>query len=39
VIELKYDNGDIDPSGKINVKVQTPDNQKIETRFDLAPLK
>jgi hypothetical protein len=39
VIELKYDNGDIDPSGKINVKVQTPDNQKIETQFDLAPLK
>jgi hypothetical protein len=39
VIELKYDNGDIDPRGKVKIKVQTPDSQKIQTEFDLAPLK
>jgi hypothetical protein len=38
-IELKYDNGDIDPNGKVNIKVQTPDNQKVQARFDLAMLK
>jgi hypothetical protein len=38
-IELKYDNGDIDPNGKVNIKVRTPDNQKIESRFALASLK
>jgi len=39
VIELKYDNEDIDHNGKINIKVQTPDNQNIQTKFDLSPLK
>lgn len=39
VIELKYDNEDIDPNGKVDVKVQTPDSQNIRAKFDLAPLK
>jgi hypothetical protein len=39
VIELKYANEDIDPNGKVNIKVQTPDSQNTRTKFDLAPLK
>ena len=39
VIELKYDNEDIDPNGKVDIKVLTPDNQNIRTKFDLEPLK
>jgi hypothetical protein len=38
-IELKYDNGDIDPNGRVEIKVQTPDNQKIQAKFDLATLR
>jgi hypothetical protein len=38
-IELKYDNGDLDPNGRISIKVQTPDSQKIQAKFDLATLK
>jgi hypothetical protein len=39
VMESKYDNGDIDPNGRVSIKVQTPDNQKIQAKFDLGPLK
>lgn len=39
VIELKYDNDDIDPDGKVNIRVQTLDNQNIQTKFDLSLLK
>lgn len=39
VIELDYDNGDIDSNGRVNIKVQTLDNQQIQAKFDLATLK
>jgi hypothetical protein len=39
MIELKYDNEDIDPNGKVKITVQTPDSQDIQTKFDLSLLK
>jgi hypothetical protein len=39
VLELSYNNGDIDPSEDLIIKVLTPDDQDVETTFDLNSLK
>jgi|ERR1700678_2943190 len=39
VLELTYKNGDIDASEDLAIKVQTPDDQDVETTFDLGHLK
>jgi hypothetical protein len=39
IIEMQYDNELIEPYDDATIKVQTPDNQDIETTFDLARLK
>jgi len=39
VLELTYNNGDIDPSEDLIIKVLTPDDQDVETTFDLNSLK
>ena len=39
IIEMQYDNEMIEPYDDATIKVQTPDNQDIETTFDLARLK
>jgi hypothetical protein len=39
VLELTYKNGDIDSSGDLTITVQTPDEQDVETTFNLNSLK
>jgi hypothetical protein len=39
IIEMQYDNELIEPYDDATIKVQTPDNQDIETTFALARLK
>ena len=39
VLELTYKTEDIDPSGDLAIKVLTPDDQDVETTFDLNSLK
>jgi hypothetical protein len=39
VLELTYKTEDIDPSGYLAIKVLTPDDQDVETTFDLNSLK
>jgi hypothetical protein len=39
IIEMQYNNEMIEPYDDATIKVQTPDNQDIETTFDLARLK
>jgi hypothetical protein len=39
VIELQYDADKIDPDDDATVKVHTPDDQDIETTFDLGHLR
>jgi hypothetical protein len=39
IIEMQYDNEAIEPYDDVTIKVQTPDNQDVETTFDLARLK
>jgi hypothetical protein len=39
IIEMQYDNEMIEPYDDATIKVQTPDNQDVETTFDLARLK
>jgi hypothetical protein len=38
VLELHYEIGDVDPSGDVTIKVQTPDDQDIEVAFSLGNL-
>jgi len=39
VIELRYDNEEIDPYSDLTIAVDTPDGQDVETTFDLGHLK
>jgi hypothetical protein len=39
VIELRYNNDLLDPYGDLTISVQTPDDQDVETTFDLGRLK
>lgn len=39
IIELRYNTDDIDPYDEATVKVHTPDDQNVETTFDLGQLK
>jgi hypothetical protein len=39
VIELRYDNDLLDPYSDLQITVHTPDDQDVETTFDLAHLK
>jgi hypothetical protein len=38
-LQLKFSSGDIDPSEDLDIKVLTPDDQDVETTFDLNSLK
>jgi hypothetical protein len=38
-LELTYDSGNIDPAEDLDIKVLTPDDQDVETTFDLSSLK
>ena len=39
IIEYRYDPEKIDPDNEITVEVQTPDDQEVETTFDLGHLR
>jgi hypothetical protein len=39
IIELKYDTAALDPDDEATVKVHTPDDQNVETTFDLRQLR
>jgi hypothetical protein len=39
IIEYRYDPGKIDPDDEVTIEVQTPDDQEIETTFDLGHLR
>jgi hypothetical protein len=39
IIEYRYDPGKIDPDDELTIEVQTPDDQEIETTFDLGHLR
>lgn len=39
IIELRFDTDKIDPYDEVTVKVHTPDDQNVETTFDLGRLK
>ena len=39
IIELRFDTDKIDPYDEVTVKVRTPDDQNLETTFDLGRLK
>jgi hypothetical protein len=39
IIELRFDTDKIDPYDEVTVKVHTPDDQNVETTFDLGHLK
>jgi hypothetical protein len=39
IIEYRYDPGKIDPDDEVTIAVQTPDDQEIETTFDLGHLR
>jgi hypothetical protein len=39
IIEYRYDPGNIDPDDEVTIGVQTPDDQDVETTFDLGHLR
>jgi hypothetical protein len=39
IVEFKFNPEKIDPDDEVTVAVQTPDNQDIETTFDLGHLR
>ncbi|HEY2109562.1 MAG TPA: hypothetical protein VGH17_06640 [Candidatus Acidoferrales bacterium] len=39
IIELRYDTKSVDPYSEASVTVHTPDDQRVETNFDLAQLR